>query len=233
MSIFENIIFVIPARGGSKGVPQKNIKPFLGKPLIHYSIEYTRLFTSDENICLTTDDENIIACGREIGLDVPFIRPSDLANDTATTFDVIQHAYNYYISLGKKIDAIILLQPTSPLRERKHIEEAIKLYNQDIEMVVSVCEAKNNPYFTLFEEDKEGYLKISKGDGSFTRRQDTPVTYEYNGSIYIINPIVLETMASFKEITKKVKYVMDDYFAVDIDTVDDWNYAEYKYSKDK
>ena len=230
--MFEDILFIIPARGGSKGLPKKNVKLFLGKPLIHYSIEYARLFTSDENICLTTDDENIILSAKEIGLEVSFLRPDYLADDTANTFSVLQHAFNYYSEkYPNKFKALVLLQPTSPLREKYHFEEAIKLYNDKIEMVVSVCETKSNPYFTLFEEDTDGFLKICKGDGIYTRRQDAPITYEYNGSIYIINPTVLATKTAFKEITKKVKYVMDDYFAVDIDTLDDWDYAEFKYSK--
>lgn len=230
--MFENTLFIIPARGGSKGLPKKNTKPFLGKPLIHYSIEYARLFVPDENICLTTDDENIIACANEIGLDVPFLRPDYLATDTADTFSVLKHAFQYYMNMHPdKFKLVVLLQPTSPLREKYHFEEAIKLYNDEIEMVVSVCETKSNPYITLFEEDIDGFLKICKGDGRYTRRQDVPITYEYNGSIYIINSTVLHTKTAFKEITQKVKYVMDDYFAVDIDTPDDWNYAEFKYSK--
>jgi len=232
--MFENVLFIIPARGGSKGLPKKNIRPFLGKSLIHYSIEYARLFVSDENICLTTDDEDIVACANEIGLQVPFMRPAYLASDTSDTFSVLKHAFDYYSKKDQsKFKIVVLLQPTSPLREKCHLEEAITLYNENIEMVVSVCETKSSPYFTLFEEDAEGLLKICKGDGSFARRQDVPVTYEFNGSIYIINPNVLITKTAFNQITKKVKYVMDDYFAIDIDTIDDWNYAEFKYSKNK
>lgn len=230
--MFENALFIIPARGGSKGLPKKNIKPFLGKPLIHYSIEYARLFVSDENICLTTDDKDIIACAKELGLKVPFIRPAYLATDNTDTFSVLKHAFQYYSKkYQNKFEVIVLLQPTSPFREKYHFEEAINLYSRNIEMVVSVCEAKSSPYFTLFEEDMDGLLKICKGDGTFARRQDVPITYEFNGSIYLINPHVLITKTSFREVTKRVKYVMDDYFAVDIDTIDDWNYAEFKYSK--
>lgn len=232
--MFENVLFIIPARGGSKGLPKKNIKPFLGKPLIHYSIEYARLFVSDENICLTTDDESIVSCAREIGLEVPFLRPNNLASDTADMFSVLKHAFNYYSEKNpNKFKIVVLLQPTSPFREKYHFEEAIRLYTYNTDMVVSVCETKGSPYFTLFEEDSEGFLKICKGNGTYIRRQDVPITYEYNGSIYIINPIALAAKKTFNEITQKVKYVMDDYFAIDIDTLDDWNYAEFKYSKEQ
>lgn len=228
----EDLLFIIPARGGSKGLPKKNVKLFLGKPLIHYSIEYARQFTSDENICLTTDDNCIVLCANEIGLEVSFLRPDYLSDDNAETFSVLQHAFKYYSEkYPNKYKAVVLLQPTSPMREKYHFEEALKLYNNKVEMVVSVCETKSNPYITLFEEDTDGFLKICKGDGIYTRRQDAPITYEYNGSIYIINSTVFDTKTAFKEITQKVKYVMDDYFAVDIDTLDDWNYAEFKYSK--
>jgi CMP-N,N'-diacetyllegionaminic acid synthase len=230
--MFENILFIIPARGGSKGVPKKNVKLFLGKPLIHYSIEYARLFVPDSNICVSTDDDEIIACIRQIGIDVPFIRPNNLATDTSDTFSVLQHALNHYLlNENRQFEGVVLLQPTSPMRERKHLEEAIKLWNKETEMVVSVSEAESSPYFTLFEEDNNGFLKICMGDGSFTRRQDAPTIYEYNGSIYIIRSDILQLKNSFKEITKKIKYVMDCHYSIDIDTIDDWNYAEYKYAK--
>lgn len=230
--MFNNFLFIIPARGGSKGVPKKNIKLFLGKPLIYYSVEYARLFVPDENICLSTDDLSIIELVNEINLKAQFVRPLNLASDTADTFSVLVHAYNYFKkSFNKEYKGIILLQPTSPLRVEKHLLEAINLFTENTEMVVSVCEAKSSPYFTIFEEDGGGFLQICKGDNSYSRRQDAPTTYEYNGSIYIINSNVLDQKKSFKEITKKVKYKMSDYYSIDIDTEDDWDYAEFKYSK--
>jgi N-acylneuraminate cytidylyltransferase len=229
--MFQNTLFIIPARGGSKGIPNKNIKPFLGKPLIHYSIEYARQFVSDEFICLSTDDDQIIDCASAIGLAVPFVRPAHLASDTADTFGVLKHALAHYWSKGFRPDAIVLLQPTSPIRAYQHLEEAMALYNPSIEMVVSACQAHSSPYFNLFEENSAGFLEISKGGGAFARRQDAPVVYEYNGSIYIINSTVFEEKKSFGEVTKKVKYLMDNYYALDIDTPEDWDYAEYKYGQ--
>jgi len=220
------VLFVIPARGGSKGIPGKNIKPLLGKPLIHYSLEYARLFESDENICVSTDSDAIAESVNSIGYSVPFMRPSDLATDTAGTFEVLRHAFEFYD--GKKnYDAIALLQPTSPFREKKHYQEAIQLFNGTIDMVVSVTEAASNPYFNLFEEGTDGYLKVSKGDGRFKRRQDLPKVYEYNGSIYIINTNSIKTKKSFADFGKVLKYVMSSEYAVDLDTPADWKLAEY------
>ena len=220
------ILVVIPARGGSKGIPHKNIKPLAGTPLIYYSIDVARQIVSDDDICVTTDDAEIIDCVENYGLKVPFVRPSELATDTASTYDVLLHALNFYEQQGKHYDAMLLLQNTSPFRTSDQVKEAIKLYSEDIDMVVSVKECSANPYYCVFEEDSEGFLNISKGKGDITRRQDAPKVYEYNGAIYVINPESLKKMPLGK-FTRKVKYVMDDLHSVDLDTMTDWKYAEF------
>ena len=148
-------LFLIPARGGSKGIPHKNIKELNGKPLIHYSIDIARAVADDEDICVSTDDEEIIKCVEQMGLKVPFVRPAELASDTATTSDVICHAINYYKSLGKEYDNVVLLQPTSPLRKAYQVKEAMELYTKAIELNPTFAEAymnlgvlkeKNNDY---------------------------------------------------------------------------------------
>jgi N-acylneuraminate cytidylyltransferase len=220
------ILVVIPARGGSKGIPHKNIKPLAGKPLIYYTIDVARQIVSDDDICVTTDDAEIIDCVESYGLKVPFVRPSELATDTASTYDVLLHALNFYEQQGKRYDAMLLLQNTSPFRTSGQVKEAIKLYSKDIDMVVSVKECSANPYYCVFEEDSEGFLSISKGKGDITRRQDAPKVYEYNGAIYVINPESLKKMPLGK-FARKVKYVMDDLRSVDLDTMTDWKYAEF------
>nr|MBA3900563.1 acylneuraminate cytidylyltransferase family protein [Bacteroidota bacterium] len=177
-------LVVIPARGGSKGVPGKNIKPLAGKPLIYYTIEAARELFSDELIVVSTDDLQITKVVEETGLIVPFLRPSDLATDTATTYDVLLHTIRFSEENGYTPDTLILLQPTSPFRNGRHIKEALKLYHNGLDMVVSVKETKSNPYYVLFEEDEQGFLRKSK-TGNFTRRQDCPKVWEYNGAIYI------------------------------------------------
>ena len=221
-----NILVIIPARGGSKGIPGKNIKPLGGKPLIGYAIDAARTIVDDAHICVTTDDDKIIETVENYGLKVPFKRPAELATDTAGTYEVLLHALNYYEEKGESFDAVVLLQATSPFRTGEHINEALNLYTKEIDMVVSVKETDSNPYYICFEDDENGMLHISKGDGKYTRRQDCPPVYEYNGAIYIINPESLKAKP-LNKFTKRVKYVMDREHSVDLDTMMDWIIAEY------
>lgn len=220
------ILVIIPARGGSKGIPHKNIKPLNGKPLIHYTIDVARQIVSDEDICISTDDKEIIKCVEEYGLKIPFVRPAELATDQAGTYEVLLHALDFYEKQGKNYDVVLLLQNTSPFRTAQHVKEALELYNPDIDMVVSVKETSTNPYYNCFEEDYNGYLKNTLDSSSFTRRQDAPVTYEYNGAIYVINAGQMKKMPLGK-FTYRVKYVMDDLHSVDLDNMIDWKFAEF------
>ena len=219
------ILVIIPARGGSKGIPHKNIKPLNGKPLIHYTIDEAREIVGDEDICVSTDDLKIIKCVEDYGLNVPFVRPSELATDTAGTYEVLLHALNFYENQGLYYDAVLLLQNTSPFRKAEQIKEALKLYTPDVDMVVSVKECAANPYYCVFEENEEGYLHVCKGDGNIFRRQDAPKVYEYNGAIYIMNAKKLKTTHMHK-MQKRVKFVMDNLSSFDLDTMWDWQMAE-------
>lgn len=218
-------LVVIPARGGSKGIPHKNIKLLNGKPLICYSIDVAREFTTDDNICVTTDDDEIIKVVAEYGLKVPFKRPDYLATDTCGSNEVIQHAYQFFAEKGIEYDAILLLQPTSPFRKVEFLKEAVALYDDSIDMVTSVKLSSCNPYYDGFEEDADGLLRISKGDGTIERRQDAPSVWQQNGSIYVINPksLMEKGMAHF---TKIRKYAMSELYSVDIDNPFDWKVAE-------
>ena len=219
------VLVVIPARGGSKGIPHKNIKPLNGKPLICYSIDVARQFTSDENICVTTDDDEIIKVVEDYGLKVPFKRPEYLATDTCGSNEVIQHAYQFYEQQGKHYDAILLLQPTSPFRKVEFLKDAVDLYDDSIDMVTSVKLSSCNPYYDGFEENAEGLLKISKGDGTIERRQDAPNVWQQNGSIYVINPKSL-TEKGMARFTRIRKFTMSELYSVDIDNPFDWKVAE-------
>ena len=217
-------LIVIPARGGSKGVLRKNIKVLGNKPLIQYTIDAAKGVFDDEFICVSTDDFEIKSVVEQLGLKVPFLRPNELASDTAGTYEVLLHAISYYESKGYFPDTLILLQPTSPFRTSAHIKEALKLYHESIDMVVSVKETKANPYYILFEEDSNGYLKKTK-EANFTRRQDCPKVWEYNGAIYIINVKALKASA-ISQFTKVCKFEMDETSSHDIDTLLDWRIAE-------
>lgn len=217
-------LVIIPARGGSKGVPKKNIKKLNGKPLIHYSIEAAQSIFPNEQICVSTDSEAIKEVAEQTGLKVPFIRPDYLSTDTAGTYEVLLHALEYFQKEGSTFEGIILLQPTSPFRTGAHLKEALDLYDSSIDMVVSVKETAANPYYLLFEENEEGFLKKSK-EGNFTRRQDCPKVWEYNGAIYIINVKSL-LKSPLHQFTKVRKYIMDERSSVDIDTPLDFTIAE-------
>lgn len=219
------ILVIIPARGGSKGIPLKNIKPLNGKPLIYYTIDEAREIVGDEDICVSTDDPEIIKCVEDYGLKVPFVRPEELATDTAGTYEVLLHALSFYEKQGRHYDIVLLLQNTSPFRKAEQIKEALKLYTPDVDMVVSVKECAANPYYCVFEEDNNGYLHVCKGDGNIFRRQDAPKVYEYNGAIYIMNAEKLKTTHMHK-MQNRVKYVMDEISSFDLDTMTDWNIAE-------
>ena len=218
-------LFLITARGGSKGIPHKNMKPLNGKPLIYYAIDIARQFVKDDDICVSTDDECIIKTVEDYGLKVPFKRPDELASDTAGSYEVILHAINYYEDLGMHYDNVILLQPTSPFRTREDVEGCIAKYNDTCDMVVSVKPAASNPYYDIYEEASDGSLVISKGDGKIARRQDAPKCYEYNGAVHAINVKSLQAM-HMNNFQKIHFYEMNEIHSVDLDTILDWKYAE-------
>lgn len=216
------ILYLIPARGGSKGIPHKNIKNLCGKPLIQYSIDVARELTTDENICVSTDDLEIKNVVEMLGLKVPFMRPEELATDTATTSDVIIHALKWYAEKGINYDVVVLLQPTSPLRKAEHVREALKLYDESVEEVVSVkvSSASN----LICHETVDGYLEDTLDKGC-TRRQDAKRFYEYNGAVYVINAqsILRKGLVGLSKIKK---YVMPEINSADIDTMTDWYFIE-------
>lgn len=224
-------LFLIPARGGSKGIPKKNIKILGNKPLIYYSIELARHFASDNMICVSTDSEEIVTACKNIGLYVPFIRPSELATDDASSNEVITHAISFYEDKGMAIDKVILLQPTSPFRAVKHLQEALQLYNSEIDMVISVKETEANPYYLLCKENNQGYLEKFVKELNITRRQDVPKIYQYNGAIYIINTASFKKYRNLSLFEKVVKYEMDRLTSIDLDTPLDWAYAEFLIEK--
>lgn len=219
-------LYIIPARGGSKGIPRKNIKLLGGVPLIHYSINVARELADDDYIIVSTDDEEIAEVARQTGLAVPYMRPAHLATDTAGSREVILDAMDYADAQGIKYDNVVLLQPTSPLRKSEDVKACLELYSSQIDMVVSVVETSANPYYNCFESDSEtGFLHVSKGDGSYTRRQDAPRVWEYNGAVYVINPQSLRAM-TMGQFTRKVPCEMLRERSIDLDTPMDWAIAE-------
>lgn len=220
------ILYLIPARKGSKGLPGKNTKLLGEKPLIEYSVDFAlNNLKNDDVLCISTNDQAVIAIAESKGITIPFIRPEELANDNASSRDVIIHAINEYEKLNQTFDAVLLLQPTSPFRIQDDFSKLIKEYSINTDMVVSVKLAKENPYFTLFEQNSEGFLKKSKA-GNFERRQDCPEVYAFNGSMYLIK-IASIKKSRIAELKNIKKIIMPEERSVDIDTQADWALAEF------
>ncbi|NQZ56577.1 MAG: acylneuraminate cytidylyltransferase family protein [Lentisphaeraceae bacterium] len=218
-------LFIIPARGGSKGIPGKNIKNLADKPLLHYSIELARQFSADADICLSTDDDEIAACAEEVNLTTPFRRPAKMATDNSGSYEYIMHAIEHYEKKGRHYDAIVLLQPTSPLRRADQLKSMLQDFSTDMDMMVSVQEARHNPVCVSFIEDEKGCLSRLFKEES-TLRQEVPVVYEYNGAFYIMNVQSLK-QGSYNEFKDIRKFVMDEVSSLDIDTPLDWGFAEF------
>jgi len=215
---------VITARGGSKGIPGKNTKPLNGKPLILYTVEAARMVFQDQYIYVSTESQEIKNTVESSGLEVPFLRPAELATDSSSSEDVLKHTIKEAVKKGLLFDAVVLLQPTSPFRNEEHIQSAITEFEKDPEsLLLSVTEARGNPYYTLMEEDKEGFLQKSK-QSNFTRRQDCPSVWNINGAIYIF-PRKEFMEGGFGTMSKR-KFVMNALASIDIDSSSDWTIAE-------
>lgn len=227
MALKHNPLVIIPARGGSKGIPRKNIKPFCGKPLIHHTIEAAlKAGASPERVIVSTDDDEIAAVACQAGIEVPYRRPARLGGDTVGSREVILDVMDWADARGIDYDTVLLLQPTSPLRTADDILDCLDAYIPgQTDMAVTVAEASANPYYDCFETDADGFLHVSKGDGMFTRRQDAPEAWQYNGAAYVINRDSIRQMP-MGAFTRRRPSVMPRTRSVDIDTPLDWQIAE-------
>lgn len=186
-----NILITICARGGSKGIPGKNIKELAGKPVIAYSINIARKFCSlfGGDIILSTDSEDILNVAERFGLSTAYRRPANLASDTAGKIDVIRHAWKYMEErLAKQFDYVLDLDVSSPLRTIKDLEEAFEVIrsNEEALNLFSVSKARRSPYFNMIELDDKGFAVISKSlKEEIMTRQSAPVVFELNASFYI------------------------------------------------
>lgn len=228
-----NTLWLIPARGGSKGIPNKNLKPFCGLSLVARSVKQAMNCAAEQDtIFVSTDSTHIKDEAEKHGIEIPFLRPDEFSQDTSSTYSVILHVLEEFKKRGREFDRVVLLQPTSPFREEKDILGAIKIWEPDIDMVVSVNNSNSNPYYNLFETDSEGFLKISKGDGHYTRRQDAPSVWQYNGAVYVmtVRSLLKSTMGDFSRI---LPFEMPSSRSMDLDTPEDWVIAELIYQQTK
>jgi len=221
------ILGLIPARGGSKGIPGKNIKPLRGKPLLQYTFEAAKNSKLLNNVILSSEDEAIIEIAKQLELEVPFKRPINLAEDSSSSLEVVQHALNYYLKQGINFDAVCLLQPTTPFRKDGFIDECIlKFKDGNFDSLVSVREVPKeyNPHW-VFEEN-QGALKIATGEKEIiSRRQDLPKAYHRDGAVYLTKTEVLLNENSLYG--KNIGFIdtTNSPYA-NIDTQEDWKKAE-------
>ena len=176
-------IATICARGGSKGLPRKNVLPFGGRPLIAHSIEQALACPAVDAVYVSTDDDEIAEAALRHGAQVPYRRPAELASDSAAKIPAIEHLVRHLEALGEVIGTVVDLQPTSPLRAQADLAAALALAGR-AELVVTVTEPSHNPYYTLVEAGADGLMHLSK-PANFARRQDAPAVWGLNGSIYV------------------------------------------------
>lgn len=221
------ILGLIPARGGSKGIPKKNIK-LLGKmPLIEYTLHSAKDSKLLTEIIVSTDDEEIAIAAEISGFKPPFIRPTEFAQDTSTSLEVVQHAIAFFESQQVFFDAVCLLQPTTPFREKGSVDSAIqKFIDSNADCLISVLQIPHefNPHWA-FEEAENGLLKIATGEEQIiSRRQDLPKSFHRDGSIYITKTSVIKNGSLYG---KSIAYLESNpQFHVNIDTMKDWEKAE-------
>ena len=229
-NIKKNIVAVIPARGGSKGVPKKNLKLLNGKPLIVYTIEAAVKCKLINRVICSTDDEEIATIAKEFGAEVPFLRPKELSTDTAHTPPVIEHTVNYLEEKdGLKVDLVITLQPTSPLREHFHITEAInKFFQGDYDALISI--KTGYPPWWMFKAEGDKLLpfaSLGSGVNPYNlERQQLPPAYEVNGAIYITKRDFLKRENSIISKDNCGFIIMDQETSLDIDTLTDFMVVE-------
>ena len=222
------ILAIIPARGGSKGVPNKNIKLLNGKPLLEYTAEIALQSKLLNEVIVSTEDDTIAAVAESMGIKIPFERPIELAQDDTPTLDVIIHALEWYKKNNCFFDAVCLLQPTSPFRTIEFLDKAIeKFIDSGCDSLVSVQKVPHeyNPHWT-FEINEEGHLKIATGERNIIpRRQELPMAYHRDGSLYLTKAeVLLEAHSLYGKSTAFIESDPEGY--VNIDTMEDWKKAE-------
>jgi len=222
-----NILGLIPARGGSKGVPRKNIRPLAGKSLIARTFETAMASGVFTRIVLSTDDAEIAAHAKEVGVEVPFMRPTAFASDASPMMDVAKHALeSLRVATGYVPDAVMLLQPTSPLRKKEHIQKAVELLGENDSVCSVIALPKTLCPHYVMKFSPEGYLQYFLPDGArYTRRQDVPQAYTREGTIFFTRTSVILQKNSFYGDTC-IPLLLDPAESLSIDTLEDWAKAE-------
>lgn len=225
----KTFLAIIPARGGSKGLPGKNIKELCGKPLIAWSIEAGLGSKYIDEVMVTTDSEEIARIARAFDASVPFLRPAELASDTSTSFDAIRHSINFYeIDLHKKFDYIVMLEPTSPLREKSDIDKSIEqlLSNTQASAIVGICKTESqHPAFLANKNDNNFLVGYENQDMKVLRRQEISDVYFFEGSVYVSHTKTLINMKTFYH-ERTLGYEVPKWKSLEIDDLDDFIMVE-------
>ncbi|MBI2640909.1 MAG: acylneuraminate cytidylyltransferase family protein [Candidatus Sungbacteria bacterium] len=233
----KEILGIIPARGGSKSIPRKNIKIFAGKPLIAWAIETLKQSGAVSRVMVSTDDEEIAKAAKDFGAEVPFMRPKELAEDLTPTLPVLQHAVQWLQdNEGYRPDYVVLLEPTSPSKRPFHVKGVVEmLLKTGVDSVISVAEVPGvfSPHWQIKigEDDRVELFTGGTMKDVIRRRQDLPKTYYRNSSIYVFKPELLfaDDPSFYGEDVRA--YVTDSKYAFDIDTSEDWEFAERQFKK--
>ena len=214
------------ARGGSKGVPGKNIKEICGKPLLAYAIEIAQSVDRIEKIFVSTEDENIAMVAKEFGAEI-IPRPNNLAQDDSPEWLAWQHAIKWLGNAGQSFDTFVSLPTTSPLRNKKDITKCLNSLNEETDLVIGVTEAARSPWFNMVKEDNDGYLKVlMRDENKYIRRQDTPKIYDMTTIAYVSRPeFIMNKNGGFDGRVKGVEIPPER--ALDIDTEFDFEIAEF------
>ncbi|MEK7375558.1 MAG: acylneuraminate cytidylyltransferase family protein [Candidatus Margulisiibacteriota bacterium] len=230
----DNILLTIAARGGSKGVKNKNIRDLCGLPLIAHTVLQAKKWGRADKIICSTDSIQIAEIAVKYGAEAPFMRPAELATDTCGKVAVIRHALvkaeEFY---GKKFNVIIDLDATAPVRTPEDIDGALKVFKEKKpKTVFSVTPCRKNPYFNMVELNNEGFARMVKDSRVLLRRQDAPKVYDVNASIYVYDRDYLtgdKTVSALSECT--AVYEMGEYSAFDIDSETDYQFIEFLVKK--
>ena len=221
-----SLLGIIPARGGSKGIPRKNIRPLAGRPLLHWTIDAARKSGCVDRLIVSTEDEEIAAVAKERGAEVPFLRPPELAADDTPGIDPVLHALEQL----PEYEWVLLLQPTSPLRSAEDIAGILDFcHEHGSPSAVSVSEVTKPPHWMFYRDERSRLTPVLLGDRP-TRRQDLPPAYALNGALYLARADWLQKTRDFVN-SETVGYPMSSERSYDLDTEEDWKWMEWVMSQ--
>jgi len=230
MSSANRLLAVIPARGGSKGLPGKNIRPFGGIPLVAHTIMFAKMCPEITRCVVSTDSPEFAQVAKEHGGDVPFLRPAELAQDETSVLPVLQHALKFVEEDGDApYDLILLLDPTSPAREPKDINGALNqlLTRPTATCIIGISEPEHNPVSHGVTERDGWMVDLIDGASQYERRQEVPLSYQINGSLYIWRTeYIRPEMVSWRHLPRQMSYEIPRYRAMSIDSLWDFQLGE-------